>query len=437
MSTMTSNSAQPLPAEQAELAAFVDTHPDQDIAAAALATGVAELVSAYGNALAGSFTPKRAEGADCVLQWTVRVPDGDDTAFHLVITDGVATFSPSSHPRPQLTIGYHLSDFVRTVAGRLDETRAYLSGRLSLRGDIGLAEKMETWFAEPTPAPVTIAGAAGSPSDHPGAIVTCAADTPPADIARHLDTHGVCTIEGLLDDDQIEQLLAELGPDLTAATAGGGEFFGHRSKRLASIPARFPSCAVLLTHPTLLAVADQVLAEGCLTYQLQTAAVLEVWPGGTPQPLHRDFDVYAPYLTHQPDAPARLLSIMCALTDFTAANGATRLVPGSHRWEPQRQPIEDQTVQAAMPRGSVTLWLGSTHHGMAVNTTDAPRTGLVFGYVAGWLRQEENHYLAAAPDIAASLPPRLQQLLGYQQHGPLLGWVADRDPDAQLSAGQS
>lgn len=436
MSTVIRDSAEPLPAGQSDLAAFVDHHSEHDIVAAALATGVPELTSAYGNGLAALFTPERAEGADCVLQWTVRVPDGDDTAFHLVVTDGVATFHPGSHHRPQLTIGYHLSDFVRTVAGRLDETRAYLNGRLTLRGDVGLAEEMDGWFAEPTAEPVTTTVDADS-ADHPGTIVTCAADTPPADIARHLAEQGVCTIAGILDDDQIEQLLAELEPDLTAATAGGGEFFGHRSKRLSSIPARAPSSAALLTHPTLLAVADQVLAEGCATYQLQTAAVLEVWPGGTPQPLHRDFDVYAPYLTHQPDEPTRMVSIMCALTDFTAANGATRLAPGSHRWEPQRPPHEHQTVQAVMPRGSVTMWLGSIYHGMAVNTTDAPRTGLVFGYVAGWLRQEENHYLAAPPDIAASLPPRLQQLLGYQQHGPLLGWVADRDPDAQLRAGQS
>jgi ectoine hydroxylase-related dioxygenase (phytanoyl-CoA dioxygenase family) len=130
-----------------------------------------------------------------------------------------------------------------------------------------------------------------------------------------------------------------------------------------------------------------------------------------------------------------VINSMWALDDFTEANGATRLVPGSHRWEPDRQPDPaTETVAAEMPAGSVMLYLGNLWHGGGANRTDQPRLGVILEYVVSWLRPQENHCLAVPRDVAATLSPRLQELLGYNIHPPFLGYVDGHHPRKVLSA---
>lgn len=131
-----------------------------------------------------------------------------------------------------------------------------------------------------------------------------------------------------------------------------------------------------------------------------------------------------------------------ALVDFTRENGATRLIPGSHQWELERTPEESEGVYAEMPAGSAVIYLGSTIHGGGANSTQDPwRRGMHLSYVLGWLRTEENHYLATPPEIARSLPRQAQQLLGYAAHdalamgGGYLGALDLRDPADMLADG--
>ena len=197
-----------------------------------------------------------------------------------------------------------------------------------------------------------------------------------------------------------------------------------------------PAFAEVIADPLLLALADDVLLKNCKAYQVQIASALQVWQGGKLQPLHRDIGTYSPYVATNAGDPEIMLSMIWAVTDFTAANGATRVVPGSHAWNRERAARSEEIVQAVMPRGSMAVWLGSVLHGMAINTTEEPRTGLVSGFSVGWLRQEENQYLACPPDVAAGLPERVQQLAGYQVHSPVLGWVEDRDDELLLRPGK-
>ena len=82
---------------------------------------------------------------------------------------------------------------------------------------------------------------------------------------------------------------------------------------------------------------------------------------------------------------------MVALSDFTAANGATRVVPGSHLWPAGREPAPEEILQAEMPAGAALFYLGSTVHGGGANrTAREARRGMFVGYVVGWLRTEEN-----------------------------------------------
>jgi ectoine hydroxylase-related dioxygenase (phytanoyl-CoA dioxygenase family) len=134
---------------------------------------------------------------------------------------------------------------------------------------------------------------------------------------------------------------------------------------------------------------------------------------------------------------------MIALSEFTEENGATRLVPGSHRWPWERQPEPGDFVQAAMPAGSAVVYLGSLLHGAGANRTpDIWRRGLHLSYLVGWLRTEENNVLATPPRIARELPERAQRLLGYGVHdaiaklGGYCGMVGLRDPIELLREGR-
>jgi len=112
-----------------------------------------------------------------------------------------------------------------------------------------------------------------------------------------------------------------------------------------------------------------------------------------------------------------------ALTDFTEANGATVVAPGSNLWPGALPPVpDDATCQATMPAGSALLYNGKVIHGGGANTTDDQwRVGLHAGFCCGWLRPEENHQLTTDLDAARKKPERVQHLLGYRSYSPDFG----------------
>ena len=124
---------------------------------------------------------------------------------------------------------------------------------------------------------------------------------------------------------------------------------------------------------------------------------------------------------------------MWALDDFTEANGATRLVPGSHRWTDRQPGPDDEVVQAVMPAGTVLFYVGKIWHGGGANTTDRPRLGVILEYAAAWLRAQENHILAVPREVTEELPERLQELLGYNIYPPFVGYVDGRHPRRYIS----
>jgi ectoine hydroxylase-related dioxygenase (phytanoyl-CoA dioxygenase family) len=126
---------------------------------------------------------------------------------------------------------------------------------------------------------------------------------------------------------------------------------------------------------------------------------------------------------------------MWPLDEFTAENGATRFIPGSHAWEPGRVPgPADPVEQALISPGSAMFYLGSLWHGGGANDTGKPRLGVILEYAAGWLRQQENHYLAVPRETVAGLPDRLQELLGYNIYPPFVGYVDGSHPRKVLPA---
>lgn len=245
-------------------------------------------------------------------------------------------------------------------------------------------------------------------------------DTTVSDVLSRLDADGYAIVEGLLDAQEAHRIRAELNALLAVTPRGRNSFEGLRTRRLYALFAKTRSFDGPGTHPLVLGVLDRVLGH----YQFSAPVAIEIGPGEAAQSLHRDDGVYP---LPRPHADV-VMNTMWALDDFTAANGATRFVAGSHRRSERPPDHTTPTVTAEMPAGSMMFYVGSLWHGGGANTTDRPRLGVILEYVAAWLRPQENHILGVPPDIARALPERLQELLGYNIFPPFLGYVDGRHP---------
>jgi ectoine hydroxylase-related dioxygenase (phytanoyl-CoA dioxygenase family) len=270
------------------------------------------------------------------------------------------------------------------------------------------------------------------------------------DMVGALDESGAVVVEGLLNPDLLDRFNAELDPLLESSRPDHDRafvnpaiawFFGEHTRHVTGIAGKSSVFAAeILTHSILMGVSDAVLGPNCARYQLNVAHILDRGPGGEAQILHRDELVWV----HMPRPhPELQVASMVALVDFTADNGATLIVPGSHRWEHARQATPDEIIPAEMPAGSAVIYLGSTIHAGGANTTRGDwRRGLHLSYVLGWLRTEENHYLSTPPEKASALPGVAQELLGYAVHdaidagGGYLGAVDLRDPMEMFAHGE-
>ena len=240
-----------------------------------------------------------------------------------------------------------------------------------------------------------------------------------ADVARAVVQDGYAVVHGALESNELASLRRDLEPFLAAAHTGHESFMGTRTKRFGALIAKSTAVQHLIMHPTVLAVADHALLPSCVAYQVQYTGVMHLEPGEKQQVLHRDTSLY-PIAN---PCPPLTVATMWAVTDFTRDNGGTRIVPGSHRWDNDRVPTRSDVVAAEMPAGSVLIYVGNVVHGGGSNRSDQARTGVALHYSLGWLRQEENQYLAVSPDQARALPERLQELMGYSLGSSNLGFV--------------
>ena len=245
------------------------------------------------------------------------------------------------------------------------------------------------------------------------------------EILEVLARDGCAILDRLAYAATMDAVTADLSQDIANTPTGTGEFVGHETRRTHTVLVNSSAAGGLALHPTIAALNDAVLGPYCARYQLSSAAAIAIGPGETMQELHRDDLVYP--LAH-PSERQSVVTVIWALNDFSAANGATLVVPGSHRWDDERKPTLAEAVPAEMPRGSAVYILGSTYHAGGANRADDARIGLLYGYCLGWLRQEQNQYLAVPPDIARTLPEALQRLIGYAVHEPFLGWHDLQDP---------
>lgn len=227
--------------------------------------------------------------------------------------------------------------------------------------------------------------------------------------------------------DALSDALEKLEREQNIKPAMNG-FEGHKTVRIYNLLAYGVPFTRVPTDENVLPVVEGVLDSGCLISSLSSIAID---PGETAQPIHSD-DQVIPL-----DKPHR--SIVCnsmwALTDFTDANGATRLVPGSHKKPSPEYGGRYETIPAEMKKGSVLIWDGSLWHGGGANRTDKRRTGIAMNYCAGFIRQQENQQLGLAPELVRTFSPRLQELIGYGVYQGLIGHIDKKSPQQLLTGG--
>jgi ectoine hydroxylase-related dioxygenase (phytanoyl-CoA dioxygenase family) len=239
-------------------------------------------------------------------------------------------------------------------------------------------------------------------------------------IVDQLGDKGYALIPGAISSEQVARARSELEAIVENTPLGRDDFEGHRTRRVYGLFGKTRSLDDLATHDVVLGALDRILGH----YQLSAPTGISIGPGETAQPLHPDDALYPVPRPH----PEIVVNVMWPLQDFTATNGATRIVPGSQRWTDERPGPDTETITVELPAGTALIYTGSVWHGGGANHSDSNRLGVVLHYAVSWLRPVENHVLVVPPAAAAELSPRLQELLGYNIHPPFIGYVDGRHP---------
>ena len=268
-------------------------------------------------------------------------------------------------------------------------------------------------------------------------IVHVSPETPVEDMLALYRRDRALIVDRLADEGTLAQLRKDLeGPlDRAALSARDDAFTGARTKRAGALIAEAPACRPLVIHPLILALMTGIFGRSS-SFQVNSTQAMAVQPGEVDQALHRDRWNWI-QLPLPPDFEC-IVNCMWAIENFSAASGATRVVPRSFELPEPRSLMKDlaaitlpdgtavaslDTVPAEMSSGSVLIYSGSLYHGAGANGSDRPRVGMSLSYVPVTLRQEENQYLVVPPEIARELPEKLQKLIGYELGNYSLGFV--------------
>ena len=264
--------------------------------------------------------------------------------------------------------------------------------------------------------------------------VSVVAMTEITDHVARLQRDGFTILEGVLDRAEVTALRDDvwrLERELSARPAAN-LFEGLHTVRIYNLLALGAAYHRIPVEPRVLPIVEAVLDPGCLVSSLSSIAI---GPGEAAQPLHTDDQLIPLPKPH----PSIICNTMWALTDFTADNGATRLIPGTHRAERSPQPFgeaaETRALHAEMAAGSVLVFDGSIWHGGGANRTAERRLGIAMNYCAGWMRQQENQQLGIPREIARTFSPRLRKLVGYGLYRRLIGHIDKCSPDDLLEDG--
>ncbi|KIW68021.1 hypothetical protein PV04_03996 [Phialophora macrospora] len=253
-----------------------------------------------------------------------------------------------------------------------------------------------------------------------------------------LERDGAIIVTNLLTREHAEQIRRDLKPHFDRDGGDKSGFFPNTTRRAIGLLGISPACVDLALNPLFNEVASRMLTSTFEYWigqerqvavskpQISSTVGFQVNPGSKQQGLHRDEIDYHVRAGHEPV----LIGCVAATVKTTKANGATIVIPGSHRWKDDRCPYDHEAVPAELDPGDATIFLGSTYHAGGANTTvDQVRETVGIFLTKGTYRQVENQYLTVPPEKAASLSPQAQRLLGYGVSPPFCGFGTDyKDP---------
>lgn len=236
---------------------------------------------------------------------------------------------------------------------------------------------------------------------------------------------GYVVVPDLLNQEQLDIIREEVTPMLNHK--GRNFFEGELTQRIYSVMAKTFALNPMVEHPMILALLDAVLMPSYLLSQLQ---VINILPGEKQQPLHAD-DGYV-----QMPRPRKCVSAatVWAIDDFTAENGGTMVIPGSHNWgdkHPDESDLKNQ-IHCEMKAGSAVFFLGTLWHGGGANVSDQPRLAATAQYCEGFIRPQENFSLSVPLERAAQCSEDIKRMLGYSIFGPFMGMVDGKHPKRLL-----
>ena len=279
----------------------------------------------------------------------------------------------------------------------------------------------------------------------PAVEVSPSLPSPTRDLHRlrdDLERHGYCLADAVLGDSERQRVKDTL--------AGPGRAEREKAQPEGQIPSWSERSGdqwlplkigeqdldYLIGHPIALAMAQHLLGE---RFHLSEFAAHILHPGNRMMDLHTDQWWMAqpttpgkptirpgditrevqphgrPVRAERPISPAVVLSFMWAITDFTGASGATRLVPGSHLCGLHPDPAGSyDEVRAEVPAGGAVIWDARTWHASGCNRSDGPRVGVQTSYCAVQFRQLRNFTLSLPPEVQSSLSDEMRGLLGFR-----------------------
>ena len=264
------------------------------------------------------------------------------------------------------------------------------------------------------------------------------------------DEQGYVVFEKIMSSSEVDKVRNALHPHLTKT--GRNNFEGFSSNRVYSLLTKAPDVfSDMVTHPLALAFVEADLGSSCL---LSSLLAINLLPGESVQPWHYDDAQISIPLPR----PSYGVSTFWAIDDTTEINGATEVVPGSHRWNgdelksamlsdvfalPEGETIANQdpqprtdAIKVALPAGSLMITKGTLLHRGGANLSSNSRLIVTPQYCPGWARPLENMLLAVPKDIARTLPKRTRQLIGYNIHASFMGYVDGVHPDEVLGIKQ-
>jgi verruculogen synthase len=271
--------------------------------------------------------------------------------------------------------------------------------------------------------------------DAPVSIKTVDITTPPDEVVRLAKQDGVVMVKGFLDLELVRKLQEEVDPAVKEFPAGPNHesdiyklTIGPGTKQMANLTMVSETFRhKILNHRWMHAVSECLFSPEFGDYWMNRGSILHIEPGEKAQGLHQDDGLYRVSGFRRPGDPELMINFLVALTEFREDNGATRVVPGSHRWDATHpRPSPEEAVSAFLQPGDAVIFFGSLFHAAGENQSPQHRRGMLISMHPCHFTPMESH-LHVPREIIETMTPLAQKMVGWrsldnQNHVPI--WMA-------------